>query len=79
MSAIAATEPPWARRQFGRNLRALRLKAGMTQEELAHAAELHPSEISRVERAQRDPRLTTIMRLAAGLDVPPASLLDPLR
>jgi transcriptional regulator with XRE-family HTH domain len=64
--------------QFGGNLRALRLEAGMTQEDLAHAAKLHPSEISRVERAHRDPRLTTITRLAAGLDVPPASLLDPL-
>jgi transcriptional regulator with XRE-family HTH domain len=64
--------------QFGRKLRALRLEAGMTQEDLAHAAKLHPSEISRVERAHRDPRLTTIIRLAAGLDVPPASLLEPI-
>jgi transcriptional regulator with XRE-family HTH domain len=47
----------------------------MTQEQLAHAADVHPSEVSRLERAERDPRLSTIVRLATALDVPPGSLL----
>jgi transcriptional regulator with XRE-family HTH domain len=62
--------------QFGHNLRSHRKRASLTQEELAHAASVHPSEVSRLEGAQRDPRLSTIVRLAAALGVPPASLLE---
>ena len=62
--------------QFGRNLRSERRRAGLTQEQLAHAASVHPSEVSRLECAQRDPRLSTIVRLADALGVPARQLVD---
>jgi transcriptional regulator with XRE-family HTH domain len=34
------------------------------------------TEVSRLEKAKRDPRLTTIVKLAGGLGVTPSSLLD---
>src|SRR4051812_5474033 len=63
---MAAVE---ARRQFAQNLRAQREKQGLSQEALAFACELHRTEISLLERAGRDPRLSTIVRLARGLEV----------
>jgi XRE family transcriptional regulator, fatty acid utilization regulator len=66
-----------AAQHLGLMLRTLRLEAGMTQEDLARAAQLHPTEVSRLERAERDPRLSTLVRLAAALQVPLGELLDP--
>jgi transcriptional regulator with XRE-family HTH domain len=43
---------------------------------LARIAGTHASEISRLERGLRDPRLSTIVRLARALDVPVAVLVD---
>jgi transcriptional regulator with XRE-family HTH domain len=37
---------------------------------------MHRTEISLLERAGRDPRLGTIIKLARALEVTPASLLD---
>jgi transcriptional regulator with XRE-family HTH domain len=67
-----------AGQRFGLNIRKMREAAGMSQEQLAHAAEVHLSEVSRVERAERDLRLSTIIRLATGLKVRPARLFDGL-
>jgi transcriptional regulator with XRE-family HTH domain len=55
--------------RFAANLRRLRLAAGLSQEQLAGRTGLHPTEISRLERAVREPRLGTIVRLARGLGV----------
>jgi XRE family transcriptional regulator, regulator of sulfur utilization len=64
-----------ARRQFAANLRAQRERRGLSQEALGFASGLHRTEISLLERAGRDPRLSTIVRLAYGLEIPPARLL----
>jgi transcriptional regulator with XRE-family HTH domain len=61
--------------KFAANLRARREAAGLSQEQLANKAGFHPTEISRLERAVREPRLTTIVRLAGGLGVRPEQLL----
>jgi transcriptional regulator with XRE-family HTH domain len=63
------------RERFSVNLRELREAAGMTQMELSDASGLHLTEISRLEQGRRDPRLTTLVRLAVGLGVSPAALL----
>jgi transcriptional regulator with XRE-family HTH domain len=62
--------------RFARNLRELRHEAGISQERLAYACSLHRTEISLLERAEREPRLSTIVRLARGLGVAPAALLE---
>jgi transcriptional regulator with XRE-family HTH domain len=61
--------------QFAKNLRTARRRRGLSQEALAAAADLHRTEVSLLERAGREPRLTTIARLARALDLRPSALL----
>ena len=63
---------------FAANLRRTRERAGISQEELASRCGLHRTEISFLERAQREPRLSTIVKLAKALGVGAAELLDGL-
>jgi transcriptional regulator with XRE-family HTH domain len=65
--------------RFGANLRRHRRAAKLTQEELAAKAKLHPTEISRLERGVREPRLGTIVRLARGLGVRAEQLVVGIR
>lgn len=60
--------------RFAVNLRQARIKAGISQEALGDLCELHRTEISLLERAGREPRLATILKLAGALDTPPADL-----
>lgn len=70
---MARSRPPTHARgvdvpaRFGASLRSLREARGWTQEQLGHAAEVHPVEISRMEAGQRDAKLTTLVRLADAL------------
>jgi transcriptional regulator with XRE-family HTH domain len=64
------------RRQFGTNLAAERKKAGISQEELAFRAGIHRTEVSLIERGLREPRLETLLKLARGLEVRPATLIE---
>lgn len=63
---------------FAHELRAARLRAGMSQEHLAAATGLRWSSISSLERAKRTPRLDTICRLAHGLGLTPSELVNGL-
>ncbi|MFI4985159.1 MAG: helix-turn-helix domain-containing protein [Solirubrobacterales bacterium] len=67
-------------RQFAENLRSYRDRAGLSQEALAEACDLHPTSISLLERCQRSPRLDTIVALSRGLGLASAGeLLDGIR
>jgi transcriptional regulator with XRE-family HTH domain len=61
--------------RLGSNVRRLRRAAGLSQIELADRCGMHFTEISRLERGRKDPQLSTIVKLARGLDVAPADLL----
>jgi transcriptional regulator with XRE-family HTH domain len=65
--------------QFARNLRSRRQAAGLSQEQLADRTGLHPTEISRLERAAREPRLGTMIKLAKGLDIGIEKLIAGIR
>jgi transcriptional regulator with XRE-family HTH domain len=65
--------------QFARNLRRRREAAGLSQQQLADRTGLHPTEISRLERAAREPRLGTMLRLARGLDIGIEKLVADIR
>ena len=52
---------------FGRVLRELRKQAGLTQEQLGFEAELERNYISMLERGERQPTLTTLVKLAKPL------------
>ncbi len=65
--------------QFAANLREAREQAGLSQEDLAIAAGIHRTEVSLLERGEREPRLTTIVKLSRALELAPAALLDGIR
>jgi len=65
--------------RFGANLKRARQKAGLTQVELATLAQVHPSEVSRLERGARDPRLLTTVRLARALHIEATALVQGIR
>ncbi len=62
--------------RFAANLRQARAKVGISQEELGRRCELHRTEISLLERAGREPRLATMVKLAGALETTPAALCD---
>lgn len=61
--------------QFAANLRRHRQRLGLSQEALGFEAGIHRTEVSLLERAGREPRLTTIVKLARALGVTPCDLL----
>jgi transcriptional regulator with XRE-family HTH domain len=62
--------------RFAANLRQARIKAGISQEALGDLCELHRTEISLLERAGREPRLGTLVKLAGALGTTPGELSD---
>ena len=61
---------------FSFRLRDARAASRLTQDKLARRSGVHLTEISKLERALTDPRLSTIVRLARGLDVPTSALVE---
>lgn len=58
------------RDRFSQNLRRVRQRRELSQEDLARLVEMHRTEISALERGKREPRLGTLVRLSAVLEVP---------
>ncbi len=64
-----------AREIFAANLRQERKRLKLSQEALGFRCNLNTSEVSRLERSARDPRLGTIVKLARALEIPACELL----
>jgi HTH-type transcriptional regulator, competence development regulator len=64
--------------QLGARLARERARQCKSMNDLARIPGIHASEISRLERGLRDPRLSTIVRIARALDVPVALLVEGL-
>jgi HTH-type transcriptional regulator/antitoxin HipB len=64
--------------KLGENVRDARKERGWTQEELSARTKLAVVQISRIERGKREIRLSTLIRLLDGLDIPPDVLLRGL-
>lgn len=60
----------------GRRIRQLRRERRWTIEELAAAAELDPSYVSRVERGVQNASLTVLAQLARAFSIPVAEVVD---
>jgi transcriptional regulator with XRE-family HTH domain len=58
------------------NVRRLRVERKLTQEQLAHDAEIDLTYLGGIERGRRNPSVCVIGRLAAALQVSPADLLS---
>ncbi len=63
------------RSRVGLNLQALRRARGLSQEELAHRAEVHQTYLSGVERGRRNPSVMVLQRIATALDADVEELL----
>ncbi len=50
-------------------LKRCRREAGLTQEQLAHLADLHPTYISLMERGQRNPGFEIMVKLIGALGI----------
>lgn len=61
---------------FAINVQKIRLKQGLSQEELANKCQLHRTYISLVERNKRNITLKNIEKIAQGLDVESYVLLQ---
>ena len=61
--------------RLGRNLRALRIARGLTQEKLAEQLNVTPRYLAGIERGERNLTLDSIESLAAQLEVAALSLL----
>jgi transcriptional regulator with XRE-family HTH domain len=61
--------PPEVDADLARALRALREQRGLSQEALAHAANLTMSSYARIERGQANPTWLTVTRIADGLGI----------
>lgn len=62
------------RAAFGLRVRNLRLEQGLSQEELAHLAELDRSYVGGIERGERNVGLDNIYRVADALGVEASEL-----
>ena len=65
--------------QIGERIRTLRKRNGMTQEQLAEAANLSVPYISHMERGFKRPSLETLVRLAVALHVTADVLLSGIQ
>jgi transcriptional regulator with XRE-family HTH domain len=62
---------------FGENLRLARLKAGMTQQELAAKANIRQAHVSQIEGGKLNPMLMTMVTLADAVGKDLRTLLKP--
>lgn len=59
---------------LGQAIRELRLQVDLTQEALAHRADVTVGQLSKIERGHSNPRWLTVMKIAYGLGVPLSDL-----
>jgi len=68
-------ERPHLLADLGDTIRETRLDRRLSQEELGLRTGVHRNYIGGIERGERNPTVTKISELAAGLDVRPSELL----
>lgn len=56
-------------KHLGNKIRATREANGISQEELAERSNLSVNQIGRIERAERSPNLTTLLKICDGLGI----------
>jgi transcriptional regulator with XRE-family HTH domain len=75
---VPAEQPEWitsAQQALGRRIRDARVYADLTQEELAHRAQIDRSTVQRMEGGQNDAKFSHLVRVARALNVPTRDLL----
>lgn len=64
------------KKAFGQSVRFFRKEKGWSQEDLAHAAGLHRTHISIIERGQQNLTLDVIYKLADVLEIQTSKLFE---
>ena len=64
---------------LGANIRRLRKAKGLTQEQLAHDAEIAMRYVAGIERGEENPSLRFLVKIAEALGAEPADLLSRQR
>jgi transcriptional regulator with XRE-family HTH domain len=62
--------------KFGERLKSLRIAKGMTQEELAFAADIELSQVHRLESAKTNATLSTLTAISLALEVTLSQLFE---
>ena len=65
-----------ARQLIGWNIRRLRVRLGLSQERLAHEAEVDRSYVGRIERGEENMTISVLEALAIALQVPVRAFFD---
>ena len=63
-------------RIFGKRMRVLRKRKGLSQEQLAELCDLHPTYIGQLERGEKNASLETVMSVCKGLGTAPSELFE---
>lgn len=64
------------RRRVASNVKRLRQEYGMTQQQLADAADLNLRHVVKIEAAQANVTISTLVKLSNALDTTPADLVS---
>lgn len=75
LSQSMTSDPHALRKLLALNIRIRRVELDITQEELAHRANLSQAYLSGIERSKRSPSIDTIQSLATALEIPASDLL----
>jgi transcriptional regulator with XRE-family HTH domain len=68
-----------ATRLLGQRIRDQRTALGLSQEALAERSDIHWTFLGQVERGRRNLSLHNLLKIAAGLEVDPAELVQGLK
>jgi transcriptional regulator with XRE-family HTH domain len=64
---------------LSQRIKALRERAGLSQQEMADRGDLRLSQVAKLEQGKKaDPRASTLLALAGALGVTPGAVLDDL-
>ena len=64
------------KKKFGEKVKKIRLKKGLSQEALAHQADLDRTYIPSIEKGERNVSITVIEKIAKALNVKISTLFD---
>jgi len=63
-------------KKLGSHIRKVRVKKGLSQQDLAIDTDMAKSTIARIELAQLNPTFTTLQKISDALDIPLSKLVD---
>jgi transcriptional regulator with XRE-family HTH domain len=64
------------KRELGHRIKSLRKKKGLTIEKLAYENDLAKGNLSEIEKGKIDPKLSTLEKIADGLEISLKELFD---